>query len=133
MSDYGERRAHNVLRNGDDVRRAISRLSIACKVQVQLVLQYPLREVPHTERRVLHGFAKKTPAQEVVIQRNAHIVNEVRALSPLEEIQVMPPAGEEKLPLHLRGSPGIGIQKGNQLLRLRISMPFRTTSATAWV
>jgi hypothetical protein len=100
-SNYEERRAHNVLRDGDDFGYAIPRCSLPGKVQVKLVLQYPLGEVPHTEQRILHGFAEKTPAQEVVVERDAHVVDEVRALSTMEEIQVIPPAGEEKLPLQL--------------------------------
>jgi hypothetical protein len=90
-----------VLGDRDDVRKAIARGSLPGEVQVKLVLQYPLREVPHTEQRVLHGFAEKAPAQEVVVERDAHVVDEVRALSAMEEIQVIPLAGEEELPLQL--------------------------------
>jgi predicted nucleic acid-binding protein len=57
-----------VLRDGDDFRYAIPRGSLPGKIQVEFVLQNPLREVPHTEQRILHGFAEKTPTQEVVIQ-----------------------------------------------------------------
>src|SRR5271167_462781 len=105
ISDYGETRARNVLRNGDHIRHAIPRRSLPHKIQVKLVLQYPLLKLPHTEQRVLHGFAKQTPAQEVVIQRNAHIVNEVRALSPMEESQLIPPACEENSHRILRPAP----------------------------
>src|ERR1700734_4067974 len=98
-SDYGKRRSRKVLWDGDELRHALPRGSLPGKVQVESVLQYPLREMPHTEQRVLHGLAEETPAQEVVIQRVAHVVNEVRALGTMEEIQVMSPAGEEKLPL----------------------------------
>ena len=59
MSDYGERRAHNVLRNEDHLRHAIPQRSLPRKVQVKLVLQYPLREVPHAEQRYFMALPKR--------------------------------------------------------------------------
>src|SRR5579884_1950180 len=52
-------------------------------------------------QRVLHAFPKKLAAEQVVIQRNAQPEEEFFFRAPVK-VEVIAPAGKEKLPLPVR-------------------------------
>ena len=101
---HGQDWPASMLGDRHQIRDVISRRLLSREIQIELVLEYPFRKVPQTQEGVFHSPAEQAAAQEVVVQRDAQVVDQMRASCAVEEIHVVPPAGKEKLPLQV-GEP----------------------------
>jgi hypothetical protein len=65
-----QHRAHRMFRNRQGIRHVIARLPFSREIKIELMLEDRFREVAQAQQRILHGLAKKPPAQQLVVDGN---------------------------------------------------------------